>query len=151
MAALLGKQLILDMHGGGAGLLKLLDRAHGVQSAAVADISVDDQGKIGGALDHTDMEAKLLQCHHAEIGQPHGHGGRAAGYVQRLEPGLLRQQSGEGVMRAGNAENFRPGEKFPQPVAREPDVARAAFEKSHAFRPHARVFTRVSKLTLCTI
>ena len=69
VAALLRQDLVLDLHRGGAGVLKRPDHVHHVQRFAKAGVAVHQHGKLRCAGNLPDEEADILDREDAEVRQ----------------------------------------------------------------------------------
>ena len=72
VAAFLRQPLVLDLHGGGAGILEGPHHLHDVQGLAEAGVAVDEDGELRGARHLPHVEAHFVEGEDAEVGQPHG-------------------------------------------------------------------------------
>ncbi len=86
MPAFLGKQLVLDLHGGGPGFFEAADHVHDVERLAKAGVAIHQYGQTGCAGDLADVEAHIVDGDHAEIGQAHGRGHGSARQIKSFEP-----------------------------------------------------------------
>ena len=117
MPTFLGQQLVLDMHRSGAGVLEAAHHVHHVQRLTVAGITVHQHRQAGGARHLANEKTHLVHGDDPEVRQPHAgrHGGTRE--IRRREPGGLRLQRSLAVMGAGYAQNARPRQQCPEPVA----------------------------------
>ncbi len=108
MAAFLGKDLVLDMDGAGAGLLEGPHHVHHIRGLAVARVAVHQHRQARGAGDLADEEAHLVDRDDPEVGQAHRGRHRRAGEIERLETGRLGLQRGHPVVGARHLQDSRP-------------------------------------------
>jgi hypothetical protein len=108
VAAELGRDLVLQVHGGGAGGGHLPDRAGGVVPAGV---DIDQQRQINPLRDPARIGQDVGKLGFAGVGpavRVVGHAG--AGEVERPEPGALGEECRIGVDGPGDLERFFGGE-----------------------------------------
>jgi hypothetical protein len=140
MAAALGKILVLELNGAGAGAL---EQAHGtlhVERVAVAGIGVDDQVGRHAVADQRHGVGHLAHADEADVGPPEpAVGDRGARNVKGVEAGLLGDQRGKRVMDAGRDHDRRLRQAGPQ---RAPGA--------HALPPPASVANHASPQALAS-
>ncbi len=118
MAAFLRQKLILDMHGGRAGILETADHVHHVERFAISGVTVHQQRKPGGTGDLADEETDFVDGDHAEVGYAHGRSHRGAGQVQPLEPCSLGLKTGLAVMGTGHLQDAWTRQQRAKPLTR---------------------------------
>ncbi len=97
VAAALGADLVFHVDGGRPGLADGADGAGDVERATPAGVDVDEQGEGAGFGDATDVDEDVVHGADAEVRDAERvRGHAAAGQVQRLEAGGLRQPRGIG-------------------------------------------------------
>src|SRR5690606_9527322 len=109
--------LVLDMDGGGAGILEAAHHVHHVESLAVAGVAVDHDGKSARPRNLSDEEADVVDRQDAEVRDAHGGGHGGPGEIESREAGLLGLKCRHPVMGARNLENPRTAEQFSEPRA----------------------------------
>jgi hypothetical protein len=108
VSAALGRFLVFDEETGDAGAFISADGAGDVGGVAVAGVAVGEQRQLGGVA-----EARIHVGHlgHGEllhVGRAEqARGGAVAAAGDGLEPGLLGEAQGQGVVRAGQDHDFR--------------------------------------------
>ena len=144
MAAFLRQQLVLDLHGGGAGGFQFADRAHDVQHFAIAGIGVHDERQLRCAVDAADVVAEFVQADHAQVRQAHRGRDRRARDIEAFEAGPLRQQAGHRIVRARRPQDSGPdqqgGETLPGRLLDPPVIGKPGHRTSCAgcFRQQCR-------------
>ena len=111
MAAFLWQQLVLDLHGRGAGGLQLADRAHDVQHFAVTGVGIHDERQLRRPVNAADMVAELVQADDAQVRQPHRGRDRRARDIEAFEAGPLGEQAGHRVVGARRPQDAGPGQE----------------------------------------
>ena len=108
VAAALGADLVLDVHGGGAGLDQRARGARHVEGArAEAGVDVDQQRQVADVGDAADVDEHVVQVGDAEVRHAERAGGdAAAGKVDRAVADALRHQRVVGVDRADDLERL---------------------------------------------
>jgi hypothetical protein len=71
MPALLGQELVLDLHRACARILERADHLHDVERLAEARIAVDQDRQSARPRDLAGEEADVVDRHDAEVGQTH--------------------------------------------------------------------------------
>ena len=109
MAAFFRKLLILDLNPGSARALKHLHSANRVERVAKARIGVDQQRKTDHVRDRIDVRGDLAQRRQADVRHTKIHVGDAgAGYVNRLESGILDHPREQPIGGSGEHNRFTP-------------------------------------------
>jgi hypothetical protein len=108
MAAALGRDLILDEYGGNTGALIGAHHAGHVRRAAIARIGIGEQGDVGAVAQPGVHLGHLGQAElaHIRLADERG-GGAIAAAGGRLEAGPLGQFQRQGVVGAGQMQDFR--------------------------------------------
>src|SRR5690349_6639674 len=108
MAAALGADLVLDVHGRGAELDQRACGARDVECArAEAGVDVDEERQVAYFGDAADVGEDVVEAGDAEIGHAERAGGDAAArQVDRAEPGALRHQRMVGADGADHLERL---------------------------------------------
>ena len=108
MAAALGKILILDLDGIGAGALEQAHRALDIERIAVAGVGIDNEMGRDAVADQRDCIDHLGHADQADVGpaEPRIGDGRA-GDIERLETGLFGDQRGKRVVDARRDQDRR--------------------------------------------
>ena len=108
MAAALGKVLVLELDGIGAGALEQAHGALDIERVAVAGIGIDHEMRRHAVADQADGLDHLAHADQPDVGaaEPRIGDGRA-GDVERLEAGLFGDQRGERVIDARRDQDRR--------------------------------------------
>ena len=130
MPALLRHHLVLQVDPRDAGLLVVPHRAHDVDRVAVAGVGVGDRRHVDGRDDPPGVVDHLRAGQQPDVRAPDQRGrGPKPGHVDDVEPGLLHEPRGEGVVRPGGDDRARAGQQLAQPG---PRCCQAVQEVCHA-------------------
>src|ERR1700728_4834215 len=119
MTAALGKGLILDLDGIGAGAFQQPHRPLNIEGIAVAGVGVDYEMSADTITDQLDRLHDLAHADETNVGATEMRVSDAgAGDIERLETGPFGNQRGERIVNTGREQNRAALELFRQSICR---------------------------------